>query len=762
MKTRPILAGLILVASPLFATVASADPPARVGRLSYLSGPVSFAPAGLDEWSEALMNRPVTTGDRLWTDHGARAEVRIGSTAVRMAARTSVDVLNLDDSMMQLRLAQGTLNVRVKHLPYGGGFEIDTPTTAVQVQRPGIYRIDADPSGTRTTVTVHSGEVTVGGWNANFALYDDESATLYSDSPDYDYTEAPPMDAFDRFCAWRDRRDDRARSVRYVPQDMTGYEDLDAYGTWNTVPTYGTVWFPTRVGPDWVPYRQGRWLWVEPWGWTWVDEAPWGFAPFHYGRWAYIGGRWGWCPGEARARPVYAPALVAFVGGSGFSLSVSVGGGPAVGWFPLGYREPYIPWYSASPAYVQQVNVAHVTNVTHITNITSVTHVTNVNYANRSVPSAVTAVPGATFTQSRPVTRAVLAGPAMQQLARAPVVGGGAPIAPVRESLRGKPADVRPPETVLRRPVVAVRPPPPAPASFAVRQAEIAKEEPNRPFHVRPLPAVSPAAPSPGARGAPQGAITQPPVRVIQPPRPSPAAAGRQSSGGPGAPGAPPSGREPPGRPPEGRTATPAQQPERRMTDPGKPPGAPGRPPETEAPKAPPGAPQRQPGAQERALTEVPRPPQPEERAKPRIPTAPPAASPPEAPRPPPPPGAEQHARPGPQPPQPPRGGEERVRPLAPPDAPQSSQPPRREERRATPAQAQPPQVEERARPAPQPPRGEERPRAMQSPPNVEERARPLSPPQAARGRAHTGNDDKPPVEKDKGDEGRAKREERR
>src|SRR3989442_15797597 len=89
------------------------------------------------------------------------------------------------------------------------------------------------------------------------------------------------------------------------------------------------VWIP-RVTIGWVPYHYGRWRWVEPWGWSWIDDAPWGFAPFHYGRWAYARNEWFWVPGPVVARPVYAPALVAFVGGSHWSASITIGGGGGV------------------------------------------------------------------------------------------------------------------------------------------------------------------------------------------------------------------------------------------------------------------------------------------------------------------------------------------------------------------------------------------------------------------------------------------------
>ena len=93
---------------------------------------------------------------------------------------------------------------------------------------------------------------------------------------------------------------------------MTGWEALDANGSWETVADLGAVWCPTSLPEDWAPYRYGHWRWVMPWGWNWVDDMPWGFAPSHYGRWARLNERWGWVPGDRVAQPAYAPALVDF------------------------------------------------------------------------------------------------------------------------------------------------------------------------------------------------------------------------------------------------------------------------------------------------------------------------------------------------------------------------------------------------------------------------------------------------------------------
>src|SRR5690349_16216769 len=87
------------------------DPPSRVARLSYTTGAVSFEPAGTDDWVNIGANRPLTTGDKLWIDRDGRAELRFGSTAIRLGSETGFSFLNLDDRTAQIRLTEGTLNI---------------------------------------------------------------------------------------------------------------------------------------------------------------------------------------------------------------------------------------------------------------------------------------------------------------------------------------------------------------------------------------------------------------------------------------------------------------------------------------------------------------------------------------------------------------------------------------------------------------------------------------------------------------------------
>jgi hypothetical protein len=457
------------------------DPPSRVARLSYLGGSVSFRPASVDDWTAATLNYPLTIGDHLWADDGSRVEMQVGSSTVRMGSETALSILALDDRRAQFRMTQGALDISLRSLDDDEIYEIDTPNGSITLLRAGAYRVDVDTTGERTTVTVREGIAEVSSGGSTFTVRPNQSAMIDGlDTPTYDMRAAIPVDAWESWCLERDRRETQATSARYVSRDMIGYEDLDDYGRWEVAPEYGPVWVPVRVQAGWAPYRYGHWAWVEPWGWTWIDDAPWGFAPFHYGRWAYWGGRWVWVPGQIVRRPVYAPALVAFVGGPGWHVSVSVGNG--VAWFPLAPGEVYVPAYRVSNVYVRNINVTNV-RVTNI-NVTNV-NVTNIHYANRSAPGAVTVVSRDVFTGARPVGRAAIT-VRERDLDGARVLGAAPPVVPRRESVLARSDGSRtvvrqPPAAATRREVVVRHAPPPAPVPFSARERSLAAN-PGRPL----------------------------------------------------------------------------------------------------------------------------------------------------------------------------------------------------------------------------------------------------------------------------------------
>jgi hypothetical protein len=501
------------------------DPPTRVARLSHVDGSVSFEPGGTDEWVTAVVNRPMTTGDKLWADRDSRAELHIGSASIRLGASTGFSFLNLDDNTVQLQLTEGTLRIRVKRLDRNDNFEVDTPNLAFSILRPGVYRISVNEAGDATVVNVHDGEGQVTGGGESYSVHADETGTFSGTDQLYaDIVGLGNDDDLERWSEERDRRDDHATARRYVSDDVVGYEDLDEYGGWRDVPEYGTVWFPHVTVAGWAPYRYGHWVYIQPWGYTWVDDEPWGFAPFHYGRWIAVRGVWGWVPcrprevvGVAYVRPVYAPALVAWVGGPHFAVGVAVGGASSVGWFPLGPREVYVPSYRVSRTYVNNVNISNTTvNTTVVNNyyntnvVNNNTTVTNVKYVNQRVPGAVTATSTQVLTTSQPVARNVVRVDE-RRMANEQVSIRTPAMAPERQAFvgAGRPASARPPERIVNRAVVARTAPPPPPASVERQQVAI-RQNGGQPLAV-----------SQARQIEPQQRTVAAPVRMAPPARPA-------------------------------------------------------------------------------------------------------------------------------------------------------------------------------------------------------------------------------------------------
>ena len=531
MKTNRKLSVLALVAAILlllpiapraWAQDNYQDPPTRAGRIGFVQGSVSFQPGGEGDWLDAVPNRPLTTGDNLWVDRDSRAEVQIGSTSIRLGPETSLTFLDLGNDVTQLRLSTGSLYFRVRRFDRDDRFEVDSPNLAFNVEQAGEFRLDVNQNGDQTVATVWRGrsEITGGAGDSYRLQAGQQGAFTGVDQLSYDVGEIGEPDDFGRWALSRDQREDRVRSRQYVSEEMTGYEDLDDYGRWHEVAGYGNVWTPSGVPGDWAPYRYGNWTYVSPWGWTWVEQEPWGFAPFHYGRWASVEGSWCWVPGPVvvAVRPVYSPALVAFVGGGGFSIGIGVGGGGGVGWFPLGPGEVFVPWYRTSPRYVENVNVTNtrvnVTQVTNVYNNVTVNHVTNVTYINQRVTNSVTVVNHDTFVNARPVHDNVV-GVDARQLAAAPVTHDVARnIQPQRESVVGPAHQVqnRPPEQAINRQVVATRQPavvnrPPAVAGGG-------NQRPPAPPPVKTVKSAPPTEAKPLESGA-RGGANPPPTNNV-------------------------------------------------------------------------------------------------------------------------------------------------------------------------------------------------------------------------------------------------------
>lgn len=357
--SRKILHFLMLAALVAVSSVAMADPPARVGRVTVTEGKVTMLVNGEEEAGN-LMNWPVTTDNHLTTAPGARAEFRVGSVAVRLDGDSDIEVEQLDDERLRLRLNYGTASVRLRDPAMLNEFEFTTPQARVTLTEPGSFRVDTERAPDTTVVNVFAGNARVEGGGNMLAARAGKRVEVRGDDL---FTALAVRDRFDDWVSTRDKREEGLVASRYVPSDMTGYEDLDHYGNWVEDREYGTVWFPRAVPSGWAPYRDGRWAWISPWGWTWIDNSPWGYAPFHYGRWVVVSGRWCWTPGRFVGRPVWSPALVGWVGGSNWSVTFGSGrSGPAVGWYPLTPRDRYVPGYRISSDYERRLIWNHRTN----------------------------------------------------------------------------------------------------------------------------------------------------------------------------------------------------------------------------------------------------------------------------------------------------------------------------------------------------------------------------------------------------------------
>ena len=487
---------------------AAADslPEVTPARLSYLDGEVSFWRAGADDWAPATLNTPLAPGDILYAGPNGNVEIQVGPHAfVRAAYGTQIGLDNQEPDYIQLRVTGGQAALDLRGLPPNSTIEVDTPNAAFTVDRPGYYRLDVDQNssglgvyrGGSATMTPAGGTATPVAANQQLTVAGTEPAHLALGA-------APQLTMWDTWNSQRTAYLIQTPSARYVGPAVYGTESLDQYGRWRTVETYGSVWVPADVAPGWVPYSTGRWIWDPRFGWTWLDTAPWGWAPYHYGRWVFVGNYWAWAPGPIVVRPVYAPALVVFLGGP------TVVGGRPLCWAPLGWGEPVVPWWGrrgfvgvpwwggwAGPRVVNNVVINRNTTV-NVSNITV--------YRNVQVTNAVVGVPREQFghATARPARIPQLD---LRQLAP---VHGSLEIKPVAASVMpATGATVKPPAPIQARGVVATRPP----------------HDPTSSLRENGLPAARAPATAPAPQIVPPPARTPAPTNVTSTPRPGSAPA---------------------------------------------------------------------------------------------------------------------------------------------------------------------------------------------------------------------------------------------
>jgi hypothetical protein len=488
-------------------------------RLSFLDGQVSFWRPGAQDWAQAQINTALAPGDQLYIEGSGNLELQVGAQAyVRGGRDAQIGLETQEPDFLRFKVTGGRVAFDLRTLAPGHTVEVDTPHGAFIMNHEGYFRVDVgDERTTFTTRRAGRASVVAAAGDA-VPMEPDESAVIEGPSEKgLAFQAAPAMDAWD---TWNYDRTDallEAGSSRYVTPDTYGTADLDRYGSWRVLPTYGRVWVPAGVAPGWAPYSTGSWMYDSYYGWTWVDTAPWGWAPYHYGRWVHVNSYWCWAPGPVVRHAVYAPALVAFFGGPGVSVGLSVGG-PGVGWVALGWGEPLIPWWGR-PGFIHRpwwggwggprcINGRVIHRRTVVT-INAIHH-----YHNRRIRNALIVVDKGRFGHGRihhrPFRNA--AAKDWRPLHRAPNVRpGAASFAPSARHGR------RPPEKILRRHTVTLGPQH-ARRPSATRRSEKVRRRTNRsqPYrsHERSRSGERPKTFGPSTPGHSQARSERPPAAM--------------------------------------------------------------------------------------------------------------------------------------------------------------------------------------------------------------------------------------------------------
>jgi hypothetical protein len=244
--TRALVAGALGLLA--FSAFADDDPPGRVGRLAETRGQVWLLEAGQGEWQTAERNRPVTTADRIATDNGSRAELQIGSTTIRLDQASDLEVNRLDDDRVELTLHGGAAAVRVREPEVAREVQISTAEGRFQPRGPGLFRFDHGERGSMASAA--QGEIDFESSDSQLTLRPGQRAELWLDANDHrtHYNWAGmPNDEFEQWVRTDEVQDQRVAARRPISPEMTGAEDLEANGQWDTHPEYGAVWYPTTV-----------------------------------------------------------------------------------------------------------------------------------------------------------------------------------------------------------------------------------------------------------------------------------------------------------------------------------------------------------------------------------------------------------------------------------------------------------------------------------------------------------------------------------
>ncbi len=360
-------------------------------RISLIQGDVQVSNPDMDEdWTAASINLPLNEGDRLWVPDEAKVESQIrGGVYIRAGERTAFDVLSLGSDSAQLYIDRGHVYVNNRR----GGIQIvqvDIPIASVRSYDNSIMMLDVDEGGA-TEVSVLKGYVYVETRDGstrvsagNILSIRENGAAEMAMIGSPDEWERWNLDRDKQLVAWNE-------SSRYLPEELHEYSsDFDVNGRWTYEGDYGYVWSPSVAVVEWAPYTAGTWMWVRN-DYVWVSYEPWGWVPYHYGRWAFVSGR-GWCWVPPAAGAVYwGPGFVGWVVTPTY-----------VAWVPLAPGETYYGYGYYGPSSI------------NITTVNINTVVINKTYINATARHAVTVVRKDAFGTGKRVPTTVKINPFLE------------------------------------------------------------------------------------------------------------------------------------------------------------------------------------------------------------------------------------------------------------------------------------------------------------------------------------------------------------
>jgi len=296
-------------------------------RLSYVQGDIYIQRSTDLGYEEAVVNMPVSEGDRMGTTDG-RAEIYLGNgNYVRLDNETKIDFLTLptiESELVRIRVWTGNIYFRVRDLEEEKNIEIHTPDVSIYVLDNGLYRIDVR-QGSETEIFVFEGMLEAAGESDSILINNEQRVEVasgrFTSQPTRFYAVAE--DSFDRWSEHRDSQVRKRMAKAYLPEELEDFEyELSSNGEWAYMAPHGYVWVPGGIDSYWRPYYYGRWTWLSLCGWTWIPYEPWGWCTHHFGRWHWrYGLGWYWIPTR-----VWGPAWVSWYWGYDY-----------FGWAPLSY-----------------------------------------------------------------------------------------------------------------------------------------------------------------------------------------------------------------------------------------------------------------------------------------------------------------------------------------------------------------------------------------------------------------------------------------